>query len=138
MAAKLSSDSSSLPGRNQLWSDISILLGRRWSRAGLFEQAHCGFQIKAASCQSSLGYRCRSCVVPDFRATSTRGTLPSTLPSTKQTEHHVSSLIGFPQNHRMAWDLKDHDAPTLLPKAGPPTSMFNTRPGCPRPHPNWL
>ena len=135
MAAKLSSDSSSLPGRNQLWSDISILLGRRWSRAGLFEQAHCGFQIKAASCQSSLGYRCRSCVVPDFRATSTRGTLPST----KQTEHHVSSLIES-QNHRMAWvgrDLKDHEAPTLLPKAGPPTSMFNTRPGCPGPHPTW-
>ena len=34
----------------------------------------------------------------------------------------------------MAWvgrDLKDHEAPTPPPQAGPPTSTFNTRPGCP-------
>jgi len=38
----------------------------------------------------------------------------------------------------MAWvgrDLKDHQAPTPLPHAGPPTSTFNTRPGYPGPHP---
>ena len=31
----------------------------------------------------------------------------------------------------MTWvgrDLKDHQAPTPLPEAGPPTSTFNTRP----------
>jgi len=27
-------------------------------------------------------------------------------------------------------DLKDHELPTPLPQAGPPTSPFNTRPGC--------
>jgi len=44
------------------------------------------------------------------------------------------------KNHRMAWvgrDLKDRESPTPLPKAGPPTSPFNTRPGCPGPHPTW-
>ena len=44
------------------------------------------------------------------------------------------------QNHRMAWverDLKHHEAPTPLPQAGPLTSPFNTRPGCPGPHPTW-
>jgi len=44
------------------------------------------------------------------------------------------------QNHRMAWvgrDLKDHEPPTRLPQAGPPTSTCNTRPGCPGPHPPW-
>jgi len=42
--------------------------------------------------------------------------------------------------HRMAWvgrDLKDHGSPTPPPQAGPPTSTFNTRPGCPGPHPTW-
>jgi len=41
----------------------------------------------------------------------------------------------------MAWvgrDLKDHEAPTPLLHAGPPTSTFNTSPGCPRPHPPGL
>ena len=36
----------------------------------------------------------------------------------------------------MAWvgrDLKDHTAPTPPPHAGPPTSTFNTSPGCPGP-----
>jgi len=36
----------------------------------------------------------------------------------------------------MAWvgkDLKDYEAPTPLPQAGPPTSTFNSRPGCPGP-----
>ena len=45
-----------------------------------------------------------------------------------------------PMNHRMAWvgsDLKDHQAPTALQQVGPPTSTFNTKPSCPRPHPNW-
>ena len=34
----------------------------------------------------------------------------------------------------MAWvgrDLKDHQAPTPLPGAGPPTSTSDARPGCP-------
>jgi len=38
----------------------------------------------------------------------------------------------------MAWvggDLKDHEAPTPLSLARPPTSIFNSRPGCPGPHP---
>jgi len=34
-------------------------------------------------------------------------------------------------------DLKDHEAPTPLPQAGPPTFICNTRPGCPGPHPTW-
>ena len=37
----------------------------------------------------------------------------------------------------MAWigrDLKDHQAPTPLSHAGPPTSVSYTRPGCPGPH----
>jgi len=36
-------------------------------------------------------------------------------------------------NHSMAWvgrDLKDHQAPTLLPHAGPAISISNTRPCC--------
>ena len=40
----------------------------------------------------------------------------------------------------MAWvgrDLKDHQAPTLLPQAGPPTSIPNIRPDCPGPHSIW-
>jgi len=44
------------------------------------------------------------------------------------------------QNHRMARvgrDLKDHEAPTAPPQAGPPTSIFNSRAGCPGPHPTW-
>jgi len=32
---------------------------------------------------------------------------------------------------------QDHQAPTLLPQAGLPTFTFNTRPGCPGPHPTW-
>ena len=43
------------------------------------------------------------------------------------------------QNHRMAWvgrDLKDHASPIPVSQAGPPTFTFNTRPGCPGPHPN--
>jgi len=46
----------------------------------------------------------------------------------------------FSQNHRMAWvgrDLMNHESPTPLPQAGPPTSTCNTRPGCPGPHPPW-
>jgi len=47
------------------------------------------------------------------------------------------------QNHRTAWvgrDLKDHEAPTPLLHAGPPTSTFNTSPDCPGPHPTcpWV
>jgi len=34
-------------------------------------------------------------------------------------------------------DLKDHESPTHLPQAGLLTSTFNTRPGCPGPHPTW-
>ena len=44
------------------------------------------------------------------------------------------------QNRRMAWvgrDLKDRESPDPLPEAGPPTSISNTRPGCPGPHPTW-
>ena len=51
------------------------------------------------------------------------------------------------QNHRTAQvgrDLKDHEVPTPLlptppppPQAGPPTSTFNIRTGCPGPHPTW-
>ena len=44
------------------------------------------------------------------------------------------------QKHRMAWvgrDPKDHQVPTLLTKAGPPTSRSGTRPGYPGPHPTW-
>jgi len=33
--------------------------------------------------------------------------------------------------HRLAWDGRDCDAPTPPPQAGPPTSTFNTSPGCP-------
>jgi len=43
-------------------------------------------------------------------------------------------------NHRIAWvgrGLKDHEAPTPLQQAGLLTFMFNTRPGCPGPHPTW-
>ena len=50
--------------------------------------------------------------------------------------HCPSLMPEMSQNHRMAqvgMDLKDHEAPTLLPQAGPPTSKFNTRPGCPGP-----
>jgi len=32
-------------------------------------------------------------------------------------------------------DLKDHEAPTPLSQAEPPTSTFSTREGCPGPHP---
>ena len=38
----------------------------------------------------------------------------------------------------MAWvgrDLKNHQAPAPLPQTGPPTSICNTRSGCPGPHP---
>jgi len=50
------------------------------------------------------------------------------------------SFIESSQNDRMAQvgrDLKDHEAPTSPLHAGPPTSTFNTRPGCPGPHPTW-
>ena len=56
---------------------------------------------------------------------------------------HAGSIVCIhlcEENHRMAWvgrDLKDHESPTLLPQAGPPASTFNTRPGCPGPHPTW-
>ena len=45
------------------------------------------------------------------------------------------------QNHRMTWvgrDLKDHQASTPPLQAGPSTSTFNTKSGCPGPHPTWL
>ena len=48
--------------------------------------------------------------------------------------HRITEL----QNHRRARverDLKDHESPTSLPHAGPPTSTFDTRPGGPGPHP---
>ena len=51
-----------------------------------------------------------------------------------------SNHSGKLQNHIVAWvgrDLKDHESLTPLPQAGPPTSTFNTRPGCPGPHPTW-
>uniref|UniRef100_A0A669QM54 Chromodomain helicase DNA binding protein 6 n=1 Tax=Phasianus colchicus TaxID=9054 RepID=A0A669QM54_PHACC len=44
------------------------------------------------------------------------------------------------QNHRIARvgrDLKDHESPTPLPHAGPPTIPPNARPDCPGPHPIW-
>jgi len=44
------------------------------------------------------------------------------------------------QNQRMTRDgrdPKDHESPTSPPQAGPTTSTFNTRPGCPGPHPTW-
>ncbi|XP_052552627.1 cyclin-dependent kinase inhibitor 3 isoform X4 [Tympanuchus pallidicinctus] len=44
------------------------------------------------------------------------------------------------QSHRTARvgrDLKDHEAPTPLCHAGPPTSPFHSSPGCPGPHPTW-
>ena len=50
----------------------------------------------------------------------------------------VTKTIESSQNHRMAWverDPKDHEAPTPLLHAGPPTSISNTRTGCPGPHP---
>jgi len=40
------------------------------------------------------------------------------------------------QNHRMAWVgrvCKDHQVPTPLPQAGPPTSRSGIRPSCPWP-----
>jgi len=40
----------------------------------------------------------------------------------------------------MGWverDLKDHQAPTSLPQAGPQTSRCNIRPGYTGPHPTW-
>jgi len=43
------------------------------------------------------------------------------------------------QHHRMAQvgrGLKDHEAPTPPPQAGPPKSPSNTRPGCPGPPSN--
>jgi len=36
---------------------------------------------------------------------------------------------------RVGRDLKDHESPTHPPQAGPPSSPFNTRLGCPGPHP---
>jgi len=48
--------------------------------------------------------------------------------------HIIESYLG------MAWvgrDPKDHQAPTPLLQAGPPTSTFNTRPSCLWPHPTW-
>jgi len=47
---------------------------------------------------------------------------------------------GEGKNHRMAHvgkDLKNHQTPTALLQAGPSTSAFHTRPGCPGPHPTW-
>ena len=38
------------------------------------------------------------------------------------------------KDHRMVWvgrNLKDHQAPISLPQTGPPTSISNTKPGCP-------
>lgn len=32
---------------------------------------------------------------------------------------------------RVGRDLKDREAPNSLLKAGPPSSIFNTSPGCP-------
>ena len=45
-------------------------------------------------------------------------------------------------NRNLYWnkvgrDAKDHQIPTLLPQAGPPTSRSGTRPSCPGPHPIW-
>jgi len=40
----------------------------------------------------------------------------------------------------MAWDGRDpndHQAPTPMPQAGPPTSTYGTRPGCPGLYPTW-
>ena len=41
------------------------------------------------------------------------------------------------QNGWVGRDLKDHEAPTPFPHAGPPTSTSNPIPGCPGPHPTW-
>ena len=63
------------------------------------------------------------------------------LPSRQAAPPAVFKLGLESQNHRMTQvgrDLKDHEAPTLLTQAGPPTSPFNTRPDCPGSHPNWL
>jgi len=37
---------------------------------------------------------------------------------------------------RVGRDLKDHETPISPLQAGLPTSTFDTRPGCPEPHPN--
>jgi len=50
------------------------------------------------------------------------------------------SSLTASQNHRIARvgrDLKVHESPILPPEAGPATSTFNTKPGCPGPHPTW-
>ena len=61
----------------------------------------------------------------------------------RQNLRWVESLSGIlvSQNHRMAWigrDLKDHESPTPLQQARLPTSISNTRSGCPGPHPPGL
>ena len=48
---------------------------------------------------------------------------------------HLKRMRGFPIETRR--DLKDHEALTPLPQSGQSTSTFNTRPGCPGPHPTW-
>ena len=45
-------------------------------------------------------------------------------------------LVHLSESHRVAWigrDLKDHQAPALLPQTGPPTSICNAIPNCPGP-----
>ena len=54
--------------------------------------------------------------------------------------YRSQGVMDFPSNHnhRMAWvgrNLEEHQAPTPLLQAGPPTSLSNTRSGCPGPHP---
>ena len=79
----------------------------------------------------------RSVLVSLFvRGTGTAGA--AALLSSAQGEVEEAAAVW--QNHRMARvgrDLMDHEAPAPPPQAGLPTSTFNTRPGCPEPHPAW-
>jgi len=53
-------------------------------------------------------------------------------------------LSALPSGFESVWiwipsEFESHsqESPTSLPQAGPPTSTFNTRPGCPGPNPIW-
>jgi len=46
-------------------------------------------------------------------------------------------IIESSQNSWVGRDLSDHAAPTPLLHTGLSTSISNTRPGCPGPHPTW-
>ena len=47
-------------------------------------------------------------------------------------------LVCLDKNHRMGWvGTQGSSSSNPLPQAGPPTSPYHTRPGCPGPHPTW-